>query len=107
MMNLPTHGTLGRAPDGEKRSALTRRALGYFVQVVGKLEAPATGSVAWPEDGMLVSLGWPQRWPQSRFSCPRASPATTKPPCWRGLREWARLDSNQGPTDYESAALTN
>jgi hypothetical protein len=21
--------------------------------------------------------------------------------------EWARLDSNQGPTDYESAALTN
>ena len=22
-------------------------------------------------------------------------------------REWARLDSNQGPTDYESAALTN
>ena len=22
-------------------------------------------------------------------------------------REWARLDSNQGPTDYESAALTS
>jgi len=21
--------------------------------------------------------------------------------------EWARLDSNQGPTDYESAALTS
>jgi hypothetical protein len=21
--------------------------------------------------------------------------------------QWARLDSNQGPTDYESAALTN
>ena len=24
-----------------------------------------------------------------------------------GLFEWADLDSNQGPTDYESAALTN
>ena len=23
------------------------------------------------------------------------------------LSEWARLDSNQGPTDYESAALTS
>ena len=23
------------------------------------------------------------------------------------LEEWARLDSNQGPTDYESAALTS
>ena len=22
-------------------------------------------------------------------------------------RKWARLDSNQGPTDYESAALTS
>jgi hypothetical protein len=25
----------------------------------------------------------------------------------RGFRVWARLDSNQGPTDYESAALTS
>jgi hypothetical protein len=25
----------------------------------------------------------------------------------QGLRRWARLDSNQGPTDYESAALTS
>ena len=25
----------------------------------------------------------------------------------RDGRSWARLDSNQGPTDYESAALTN
>ena len=25
----------------------------------------------------------------------------------RTTTEWARLDSNQGPTDYESAALTN
>ena len=24
-----------------------------------------------------------------------------------GTFQWARLDSNQGPTDYESAALTS
>ena len=28
-------------------------------------------------------------------------------PPLQGFREWARLDSNQGPTDYESAALTS
>jgi hypothetical protein len=30
-----------------------------------------------------------------------------KGPCLRAASMWARLDSNQGPTDYESAALTN
>jgi transposase len=33
-------------------------------------------------------------------------PRQEKPPEQR-LLEWARLDSNQGPTDYESAALTS
>jgi hypothetical protein len=28
-------------------------------------------------------------------------------PDYRGFSQWARLDSNQGPTDYESAALTS
>ena len=26
---------------------------------------------------------------------------------WLSGLKWARLDSNQGPTDYESAALTS
>ena len=28
-------------------------------------------------------------------------------PAWVSGIRWARLDSNQGPTDYESAALTS
>ena len=28
-------------------------------------------------------------------------------PALASLSKWARLDSNQGPTDYESAALTS
>jgi hypothetical protein len=38
----------------QKRAPSVGRALGDFVQVVGKLEAPATGSVAWAEDGSPI-----------------------------------------------------
>ncbi len=30
-----------------------------------------------------------------------------KTSCLQGFLLWARLDSNQGPIDYESTALTN
>jgi hypothetical protein len=39
------------------------------------------------------------------------APDDPRPPhrsaCVQGFPQWARLDSNQGPTDYESAALTS
>jgi len=41
------------------------------------------------------------------FSIPMDNRPTTrrlKEPCRRVLPSWARLDSNQGPTDYEIAA---
>jgi hypothetical protein len=38
---------------------------------------------------------------------PTASGYKRKPAQLQGFEAWARLDSNQGPTDYESAALTN
>jgi hypothetical protein len=38
---------------------------------------------------------------------PSLSPEQTRKRRLAGLFEWARLDSNQGPTDYESAALTS
>ena len=37
----------------------------------------------------------------------RHSPRAKKSPALAGDFLWARLDSNQGPTDYESAALTS
>jgi hypothetical protein len=36
-----------------------------------------------------------------------ADPLNQAKSAWLSGAEWARLDSNQGPTDYESAALTN
>ncbi len=50
----------------------------------------ATGSTPWVA-------------PRARGSLVR----TTKAPRLLGVLRWAGLDSNQGPTDYESAALTN
>ena len=38
---------------------------------------------------------------------PTRLPRSLNPPHLRRLSRWARLDSNQGPTDYESAALTS
>jgi hypothetical protein len=48
----------------------------------------------------LKALGLRSR--RSQMFHERRNPCTS-----RGVALWARLDSNQGPTDYESAALTN
>ncbi len=43
-----------------------------------------------------------------KYEPQRCKPSTVEPqPAWRLRVTWARLDSNQGPTDYESAALTS
>ena len=44
---------------------------------------------------------WPHGWPQAPISPPPPNPAGTETaqPC--GFPPWARLDSNQGPIDYE------
>jgi hypothetical protein len=42
--------------------------------------------------------------------CPRHSGKAlqmTEAPRLQGFRRWARQDSNLGPSDYESAALTS
>ena len=38
---------------------------------------------------------------------PASEALKEKTPALAWLSKWARLDSNQGPTDYESAALTS
>ena len=50
-----------------------------------------------------------KRWPDARQWAERgiARDGQEKSRRFQRLSEWARLDSNQGPTDYESAALTN
>jgi hypothetical protein len=46
---------------------------------------------------------------QKRADCAPKSPASaeSKTAAEQAKSEWARQDSNLGPTDYESAALTN
>ena len=60
--------------------------------------------------GDIVAITAPTRGgaglePAPALSTGRLSPRKRNPP-GRGVSLWARLDSNQGPTDYESAALT-
>ena len=59
---------------------------------------------------MLDEIPWQHRWQHGLHF--QGIPGTPKPhnhavlALLQGLL-WARLDSNQGPTDYESAALTS
>jgi hypothetical protein len=59
---------------------------------------------------MFGEIPWQHRW-QHRLRIP-GIPDTPDPrfqavSAWLQGFIWARLDSNQGPTDYESAALTS
>ena len=60
-----------------------------------------------PPEGHRSDRVAPRLTPRATFA-PIPDPQKARNPrASRGFARWARLDSNQGPTDYESAALTN
>jgi hypothetical protein len=55
----------------------------------------------------ISSLRSSKLWREDVFWLGRVVAVSSVEAYLQGFSLWARLDSNQGPTDYESAALTN